>query len=70
MAKERVVETDEKPIYFTMKMSEEFINLGVDDKKRLAKKMIKETVNPRKLSKDDLKQLMVTAKNKTGMVPQ
>lgn len=63
MAIEKAIDTDEKPIYFTMKMSDGFIDLGVEEKKQLAKTMIKETRNPRKLSKDDLLKLMATAVN-------
>jgi hypothetical protein len=70
MVKEKTDIADEKPIYFTMKMSDEFIDLSIEEKKLLARTMIKETCNPRKLSKDDLRKLMITAKSKNSLESQ
>jgi hypothetical protein len=61
---------DEKPIYFSMKMSDGFIALGAEEKKQLAKKMVTETLNARELSKDDLMKLMVTAREKNSIGSQ
>jgi len=62
MVAERAANAEEKPIYFAMKMTDGFIDLPVDEKKHLVKKMITETRDSRKLSRDDLRNLMVKAK--------
>jgi len=58
MAKERVADTDEKPIYFTMNMPNWFIDLDDNDKINLIKKMAEISPDARALTDEELSALM------------
>jgi len=49
---------EEKPIYFTMRMPEWFINLDGEEKIRVVKKLAKESPDARTLTREELLDLM------------
>jgi len=52
---------EEKPIYFTMRMPEWFINLDGEEKVRVVKKLAEDSPDSRTLTREELLDLMPAA---------